>query len=118
MMDLSSELIDVFARKGITLIDEAVQDSCNTYPIVTYSMDLDTDSMVGDNIGYCDIGYTINVWSRSKAEMVAAAIKVDAIMKLLRFERTGGLEQVNGGLYRKIFVYRKLVREVYEEGDI
>mgnify|MGYP005767794417 CR=1 FL=1 len=118
MMDLSPELIDVFARKGITLIDEAVQDSHNTYPLVTYKLDTDTDNAVGSNIGYNNIGYTINVWAHSKADMTATAIKVDIIMKSLNFERTGGLEQVNGGLRRKIMTYYKIVREVYEKGDI
>lgn len=117
MMDLSPELIDAFARKGITLIDESAQDSYNTYPLVTYSLDTDTDNAVGDNIGYDNIGYTINVWARSKTEMAATAIKVDIIMKMLRFERTGGLEQVNGGLYRKIMTYYKIVREVYMKGE-
>ena len=118
MMDLSPHLVRLFAQKGISLIDEATQDSYNTYPLVTYNLDTDTDNAVGDNIGYNNISYTINVWARSKSDMVATAIKIDIIMKSLNFERTGGLEQVNGGLCRKIITYSKLVREEYERGDI
>lgn len=114
MMDLSPELVQIFASKGITLIDEATADSYNAYPLVTYNLETDTDSAVGDNIGYNNVGYTINIWARSKADMVALGIKTDIIMKMLRFERTGGMEQVNGGLYRKIMTYYKIVREEYQ----
>lgn len=113
MLDVTAELIRLFKSKGINLISEDTQDSENIYPIVAYSVSDNRDTAVGDNIGYSSIAYTINVWSKNKAELVATTIKVDVTMKSVNFERTGSIEQNKGGLYRQVLTYRRLVREIY-----
>ena len=113
MVNVTAELESVFRNAGITLIDEDVQDSVNTYPLVTYAEAENTDAEVGDNVGYSRIAYTINVWARSKAEVIAMSQRVDKVMKSVFFMREGGLEQDEGGLYHNIYTYRRLVRESY-----
>lgn len=113
MIDVTPELTKLFMANGITLIAEEVQDSNNKYPLVTYSEAENSDNAVGDNVGYSNIAYTINVWAKSKAECMSVSKKVDAIMKSAEFTRTGGLPQNSGGLYRNIWTYRRLVYEAF-----
>ncbi len=113
MVDTTPELIKLFLANGITLIAEEAQDSVNEYPLVTYSEAENSDNAVGDNMGYNNIAYTINVWAKSKSECVQLSKKADKIMKSVEFVRTGGLPQSYGGLYRNIWTYRRLVYESY-----
>lgn len=106
-------LVELFKENGITLINEDVQDSVNTYPLVTYSEAENSDHAVGNTVGYSNIAYTINVWAQNKAEVMSVSRKVDSVMKSAFFVRTGGLAQNAGGLFRNIWTYRRLVREVY-----
>lgn len=113
MVDITPELVALFKENGITLIAEEAQDSTNKFPLVTYSEAENSDNAVGDTVGYSNIAYTINVWARSKAEVMALSKEVDKVMKSAFFKRTGGLPQNVGGLYRHIWTYRRTVRETY-----
>ncbi|MDO5398252.1 MAG: hypothetical protein Q4G33_10005 [bacterium] len=113
MVDITPELIKLFRANGITLIAEEVQDSVNEYPLVTYSEAENSDNAVGDNVGYSNIAYTINVWTKSKAECMSVSKKVDEVMHSAEFMRTGSLFQTYGGLYRHIWTYRRLVYEAF-----
>lgn len=113
MTNITPELIKLFLANGINLIAEEVQDSVNEYPLVTYSELENSDNAVGDNMGYSNIAYTINVWAKSKSECVQLSKKVDEIMKSAEFIRAGSLTQSYGGLYRNIWTYRRLVYESY-----
>ena len=113
MIDVTPDIISLFKSNNITLIDEYAQDSINIYPLVTYSLTTNIDNIMGDNVGYSNISYTINIWSYSRKECVDLAQKIDGIMKAIKFERSGGDEQYFNGLHRQIMAYSRTMREIY-----
>lgn len=113
MLDTIEELHSAFTAAGIPLINEDTADSSHGYPIVTYDDSENTDAVVGTNMGYSYIAYTITVWAKSKAEVMALSQNVDNVMKSLEFDRTGGLAQNVNGLYRNIWTYRRICKEIY-----
>ena len=115
MVDVIPEIVDLFGRSGIQLINESVSDSKNTYPLITYRERDNSDYAVGDYMGYSRISFVFNFWGRDLRELTALAIKADMILKSVDFTRDNFTEQNTGGLYRKIATYSRLIKEDYKE---
>lgn len=117
MLDITQELVALFKRHDIPLISEKAHDSAAGLPLVTYDEVNNADARAGDNIGYSSIVYTLNVWCQTKADNVALGIQVDAIMRSVKFERTGTVTWHESGVYRQTMTYSRLCREEYKEAE-
>ena len=113
MIDFIPTLISAFKNKGINIVHADAADSNATVPCYTYRESGNSDSAVGDTVGYSDLQYTIEVWGRNYSEFIADCTKVDKIMHELKFYRVGITEQSYQGLYRKIMIYDSLKKEKY-----
>jgi len=117
VLDITSELVALFKRHDIQLIDEKTHDSAGSLPFVTYEEVNNADARTGDTVGYSSVTYTINVWCQTKADNVALGIRVDAIMRSVKFERTGTVTWHDSGVFRQTMTYSRLCREEYEEAE-
>ncbi len=115
MIDVIPELIGLFRKYNIQLINESVSDSENTYPMITYRERDNSDLAIGDNVGYSRISFVINIWAHTPKEASALAVKADMIMKSVNFSRDNFTEQNIGGLYRKIATYSRSIKENFKE---
>lgn len=116
MLDITPELLTVFANNNITVIPKAQTDSETTeIPCISYYVQENFDVAVGTNCGYSEIRYCFEIWDRDYARLNQNWKSIDAILKEYTFERISSIEQQFNGLIRKIITYRKLLKENYEE---
>lgn len=111
MIDATLQLKEIFATEGIALLPAMATDSSAQIPCVTYFESENTDNRIGDTIGYSNIRYQIEVWSRDEPTLMELSQKVDTIMKKHRFARHMSGYQIVDGLHRRILGYRRLVKE-------
>lgn len=113
MINKSKEIIAAFKAESIDILSSHVAESKTKFPCFTYSESGNSDSVVGDTLGYSDIQYTIEIWDNNYSSFVENCKTADRIMKELAFVRTSGIEQQYNNLYRKIMIYNLFDKEVY-----
>lgn len=113
MIDIIPELRPIFLENGINLIPSDEADSNTKFPCVTYREQSNIDERVGDNVGYSNVSYIIEVWDYDFEAMTETCNKVDKVMKQYKFTRYMSEKQAIDSLHRKILGYRRLIKENY-----
>lgn len=92
---------------------ELFVDSKTSIPCITYMENQNNDNVVGNTIGYSDIGFTIKIWATKVSDIDSVAINIDSIMRNLGFKRTSANELTYNDQVQKVLMYQALGKETY-----
>lgn len=114
MIDYSKEIVASLSSVLPTYYEMTLNKG-TAVPCISYQERSNIQQESGDTLGYSRLSYTIKVWSKSAKEIQQYALKVDEVMRELRFKRVSCNELYDNQspMIQKIMTYEALAREEY-----
>ena len=115
MIDYHQNFVSALKTIGIGVHHELALTNKTETPCISYQERSNVQQESGDTLGYSRLSYTIKVWSKSAKEIQEYALKVDAVMRELRFKRVSCNELYDNQspMIQKIMTYEALAKEEY-----
>lgn len=108
-------IIAAFEKQGITIISNDVIDEQTRPPCITYRESGNSETHVGDTIGWSNLRYIIEIWERDYGTLLQKCTKSDKAMRSLGYRRTNATEQTMNNITRKVLTYERYKSECYKE---
>lgn len=114
MIDLGAYIQEHLLELGLPVYNELKVQKTTGIPCITWRLDNDMNNVVGDNLSFNWIQFSVKIWCNDLAVIAQHTEPLSLLMKELGFQQIGSNQLTAGGVTQLETRWRGIYRQNYE----